>query len=419
MSKELLTSTYKHFQDASKLLNIDNDSLALMQNITREMTVEIPLITDSGRVKNFRGYRVQHNNARGPFKGGVRYDASVDLEEVRSLALLMTWKTALVDVPFGGGKGGINVDTNTLSPTEMERLSRQFIRQLDPILGPNTDIPAPDMYTNAQTMAWFLDEYETRHGNCPAAFTGKPVEIGGLDGRQESTGYGVSFITQKYAERKKYDFHRTNIIIQGFGAVGSYAAERLHRKGFKIIGISDITGAYLSSSDGFHIPEVTEHHKSVGSLEGLDCKKKISNDELLTTPCDFLLPCATGGVIHTENAKKLNCKVIIEGANGPILHEAVPFLKKKKIEVVPDILANSGGVIASYEEWIQNIQGINMSKKQVFANVYTRMENAFFEALDMHKHFKKKDPKGASIRKCCYAIAIKRVYEAMKLRGKL
>lgn len=419
MSSRLLASSYLHFQDASKLLKIDQNSIALMQNITREMSVEIPLITDKGKVKHYTGHRVQHNNSRGPFKGGIRYSKDVNLEEIRALALLMTWKTALVNIPFGGSKGGINVDISALSPSELERLSRQFIKHMDPILGPNTDIPAPDMYTNAQTMAWYLDEYEAMHGNCPAAFTGKPIELGGIDGREEATGYGLAYVLQLYAEKKHFDFHRTSVAIQGFGAVGLHAAQRLYKKGFKIIAISDITGAYLSSSDGFHIPEICEHVKVKGSLKGIECVKKISNEELIVTSCDFLVPCAIGGIIHEKNVNKLACKVIVEGANGPVDYQAVQHLRKKGIVVIPDILANAGGVIASYEEWVQNIQGIFLDKKDTLHKAYQRLKEAFEQSFEHFEWQQANIGQQASLRKACYTIAIQRVHQAMHLRGRI
>lgn len=381
------------------------------------MMIEIPLQMDNGKIINFQGYRVQHNNARGPFKGGIRYDSSVDMNDVRALALLMTWKTALVDIPFGGGKGGINVNTEQLSISELERLSRQFIRRLDPILGENIDIPAPDMYTNPQVMAWFLDEYESRHGSTPAAFTGKPLAIGGIPGRTEATGYGVAFIADNYLRNIQNEKQEKTVIIQGFGNVGKHAARKMDKLGYKVIGISDINGGYFSSK-GLPIKKIIKHFDHTHSLEGIECETLMTNEELLQQPCDCLMPCALGDVIHQGNADQLQCKLIVEGANAPVDYTAIKLLNDKGIEIIPDILANAGGVIASYFEWVQNIQGIHMNRKEVMAKIYDKLESAFHQMIQKHRLLCKKNP-DTTLRDACYVIAVERVQIAMKLRGKL
>ncbi|MEC8460939.1 MAG: Glu/Leu/Phe/Val dehydrogenase [Pseudomonadota bacterium] len=415
--ENIYESCVDHFLKGGAVIKLPKEKLNTLKRITREVIVDIPLQMDNGRIKHFKGYRIQHNNARGPYKGGVRFTDEVNIDELRAQAFIMTWKTALVNVPFGGGKGGICVNRSSLSTTELERLSRSFIQHLEPILGPYTDIPAPDMYTDEQVMAWFLDEYQSSHKRLPASFTGKPVELGGIHGRLESTGYGIGHIVKIYCKKQNLTLSNIRIVIQGFGKVGSHAALKLHQAGCKIIGISDLSGAYINT-EGFHIPSIIQHIEKFKSLRNLSYGKKITHEKLLETPCDFLIPCSKSSIINEHNATNIKCKVaIVEGANAPTTIKACDILKTNQITIIPDILANAGGVIASYEEWSQNIQGTS-SSKNVLHRVYQRLEDSFNECLDRLNEIEATGS-DATLRDVCYSIAIDRVYHATRLRGKI
>ena len=297
------------------------------------------------------------NNTRGPFKGGIRYHQHVDIEEVRALATLMTWKTSLVDIPYGGGKGGIAIDPNKFSKNELERISRKFFNAIDPIIGPNKDIPAPDVNTNAQVMSWFMDEYSKSHGYTPAIVTGKPIELGGSLGREEATGRGTAIITKEAAKKWNIDLNKAEVVIQGFGNVGSYAAKFLDEYGCKIIAVSDVSGG-LYDPQGLDVKSLFDFNKRHRTIDGFKGGKKISNEELLGLKCDFLIPAALGGVIHKMNVDELNCKVIIEAANGPVTFSADEILRKKGVVIIPDAYMNAGGVTVSYFEWVKNLARI-------------------------------------------------------------
>jgi len=391
-------------------------NLGLKQNITkaleipdRELTVEVPFRKDDGEVESVIGFRVQHNNTRGPFKGGIRYHQHVDIEEVRSLATLMTWKTSLLDIPYGGGKGGIGVDPTKYSKTELERMSRRFFRAIDPIIGVNVDIPAPDVNTNAQVMSWFMDEYSQLHGYSPAIVTGKPLELGGSAGREAATGRGTAVITRETAEKWNIELNNAKVVIQGFGNVGSYAAKFLHEYGCKIIAVSDVTGG-LYDPDGLDIPSLFDFNYANKTIDGFDQGKKISNDELLALECDFLIPAALGSAINEKNVDSLNCKVIVEAANGPVTGSAANKLWDRKVGIIPDILTNAGGVTVSYFEWVQNLQQFKWTEEDVNKKLEEKMVHAFNEVFELKKN------KQVPMRIASFMVAIDRVHAAYNLR---
>lgn len=390
--------------------------LGLEQNIAkaleipdRELTVEVPFRRDSGDMDSVIGFRVQHNNTRGPFKGGIRYHEHVDIDEVRSLATLMTWKTSLLDIPYGGGKGGIGVNPSNFSKTELERMSRRFFRAIDPIIGVNVDIPAPDVNTNAQVMSWFMDEYSQVHGYSPAIVTGKPLELGGSEGREAATGRGTAVITREASEKWGIDLKDCKVVIQGFGNVGSYAAKFLHAYGCKIIAVSDVSGG-LHDKDGLDIPSLFDYNRRNRTIKGFEQGKNITNEQLLALDCDFLIPAALGSAINDSNAHSLNCKVIIEAANGPVTGDAANKLWDKRIAIIPDILTNAGGVTVSYFEWVQNLQQFKWSEDEVNQKLDKKMIQAFEEVYSI-----KKD-QGVPMRIASFMAAIDRVQSAYKLR---
>ena len=375
----------------------------------RELTVEVPFRRDNGEVESVIGFRVQHNNTRGPFKGGIRYHQHVDIQEVRSLATLMTWKTSLLDIPYGGGKGGIGIDPSKYSKTELERMSRRFFRAIDPIIGVNVDIPAPDVNTNAQVMSWFMDEYSQLHGYSPAIVTGKPLELGGSEGREAATGRGTAIITRETAEKWEIDLQGAQIVVQGFGNVGSYAAKFLHEYGCRIIAVSDVSGG-LYDPDGLDIPTLFEYNYKHRTIDGFEQGKKITNEELLALECDFLIPAALGSAINEQNVDKLNCKVIVEAANGPVTGDAANKLWDKKIGIIPDILTNAGGVTVSYFEWVQNLQQFKWDEEDVNAKLENKMVKAFNEVYALKKE------KNVPMRIASFMVAIDRVQTAYNLR---
>ena len=400
------SAAYKH---AIKELGLKPNIANTLEMPDRELTVEVPFRKDNGEMESVLGFRVQHNNTRGPFKGGIRYHEHVDIEEVRSLATLMTWKTSLLDIPYGGGKGGIGVDPSKYSRTELERMSRNFFRAIDPIIGVNIDIPAPDVNTNAQVMSWFMDEYSQTHGYTPAIVTGKPLELGGSEGREAATGRGTAVITRETADKWGIKLKDAKVVIQGFGNVGSYAAKFLHEYGCKIIGVSDVTGG-LYDADGLDIPSLFEHNSKNRTIDGFKQGKKISNDELLALECDFMIPAALGSAINKSNVDSLNCKVIVEAANGPVTGDAANKLWDRKIGIIPDILTNAGGVTVSYFEWVQNLQQFKWTEDDVNAKLETKMVNAFNEVFEL------REKNNVPMRIASFMVAIDRVHKAYALR---
>lgn len=398
------------FERAADHLELPESHRKLLKTAKREVTVEVPLEMDNGDLQVLIGYRVQHNNSRGPMKGGLRYHWEVDLDEVRALASLMTWKTAVVNIPYGGAKGGICVDPRGLSRKENERMTRKFVDQIHEIVGPDQDIPAPDMYTNSETMAWIRNQWEKYHGFNPACITGKPVEDYGAKGREEATGRGCGILAFKLLQRRGHNPRDTRVAIQGFGNVGSHAAKYMVESEFKIEAISDISGAYFRKG-GLDIPAALKHTLQKGSLEGFCGGDKISNADLLALDVDMLVPSALGGVITDENVDTIKARYIIEGANGPIHAGADQKLFERGIVVLPDILANAGGVTVSYFEWVQNRQYYSWDLNRVRAQLDSVLTAAFEDVWqESQKH-------NVSLRTAAFMIAIRRVHRATILAG--
>ena len=397
------------YKSAVEKLGLKSNIARALEIPDRELKVEIPFRRDNGEIDSVVGYRVQHNNTRGPFKGGIRYHHHVDIDEVRSLATLMTWKTALVDIPYGGGKGGIGINPSDYSKVELERISRKFFRAIDPIIGVNIDIPAPDVNTNAKVMSWFMDEYSQTHGYTPGIVTGKPLELGGSEGREAATGRGTAIITREAAEKWNIDLKGAKVVVQGFGNVGSYAAKFLHEYGCKIIGVSDISGG-LYAPEGFDVEELFDYNYKHRTIDGYQYGKKITNEELLALKCDFLIPAALGSAINEDNVDSLNCKIIIEAANGPVTGEAADKLWNKKIAIIPDILTNAGGVTVSYFEWVQNLQQFKWPEDEINQKLEQKMVAAFNEVYAV------KQNKNVPMRIASFMVAIDRVSTAYNLR---
>ncbi len=399
-----------HFDVAAGKINLDHAMWELLKMPFREIKVHMPLRMDDGRLEIFVGYRIQHSQARGPMKGGIRYHKDVSLGEVRALASVMTWKTAIADIPFGGAKGGIACNPKELSQAELERLTRAFVSRIDDNIGPNLDIPAPDVNTNPQVMAWIMDEYSRRHGYTPGAVTGKPVELGGSLGRIEATGRGVTYVTLEALKDIGMAAKGAAVAIQGIGNVGSYAARFLAAEGCKIVGISDSRGG-LHNPNGLNVSKVIMYKEEKDTLKGFPEADYISNRELLELPCDILIPAALEGVITGENANGVKAKLLIEAANIPTAPEADDILLDKGVYIVPDMLANAGGVIVSYFEWTQNLQASYWEEDRVNRKLHKIMLDAYGLLKDVAAQNK------VPMRTAAYAIAIEKVAKAIRLRG--
>ncbi len=400
-----------NFELAAKKINLTDELAMLIRTPDRELRVELPVLMDDGKLHSVIGYRVQHNNARGPYKGGIRYHQEVDLDEVRALASLMTWKTAIVDIPFGGAKGGVTIDPSKLSSGELERLTRAFTSKIDLIIGPAEDIPAPDVNTNAQTMAWMMDEYSKSHGYSPGVVTGKPIELGGSLGREEATGRGISIALRESARTHHLDLKKITVAVQGFGNVGSHTARILEQEmGVKVVAVSDVKGGTYNPR-GIRYADVVNHIKNSGSVLGLKGGVKLSNEELLELKCDVLIPAALGNQLRADNANKIKAKLIIEAANGPTTYDADEIFASKNITVVPDIYANAGGVTVSYFEWVQNVQRFRWDYERVMAEL-EKIMTASYGAV-VHSSEKHKVP----LRIGAFILAVERVAKAAKLRG--
>jgi glutamate dehydrogenase (NAD(P)+) len=401
------------FNSAADRLDLPPAVREMLVMAKREVQVQVTIERDNGELANFIGFRVQHDNSRGPMKGGLRYHPEVDLDEVRALASLMTWKTAVVDLPYGGAKGGIGVDPSTLSRKELEKLTRAFVDQIHDIVGPDTDIPAPDMGTDHQVMAWFRNQWEKYHGFHPAVITGKPVEEYGAKGREEATGRGVGALTVKLCKRLGRKPEETRIAIQGFGNVGSHAAKFLHEAQFPVVAVSDVTGMYYLK-EGLNVPDILRHklQNPRGLLSGYShCEVRPADELLALQDVDILIPAALGGVIRKENVASIHAPIIIEAANGPIWPEADEALEKKGTIVLPDILANAGGVTVSYFEWVQNRQHYRWSLDRVRQELDRTMSDAFenvWHTAQQHQ---------VSLRTAAFMIAIQRVQRANALSG--
>ena len=403
--------TTNQFETAADLLGLSSAMRKRLCTPFREITVQVPVLMDNGQVEIFLGHRVQHNGARGPTKGGVRYHPTVDLHEVRGLATLMTWKTALLDLPFGGAKGGVNVDPKLLSKTELERLTRKFTERIAIALGPYRDIPAPDMGTNGQTMAWMLDEYSQKRGYSPAVVTGKPIGLGGSLGREEATGRGVMITMREAAPDLGIQWRGATAVIQGFGNVGSHLAAALFAEGLKVVAVTDAEGG-VYNADGLNVPELMEYTKRTGSVAAYAGAEAISNEQLWRVKCDYMVPAALGGVITKEdNVDDLDCKVVVEAANAPTTPIADKVLEERGIAVLPDFLANAGGVVVSYFEWTQNLQQLRWELEQVNAGLERKMISAYRDVKTLAGQ------KNVSMRTAAYALALRRVADAEEMRG--
>jgi glutamate dehydrogenase (NAD(P)+) len=405
------TETTNHYlQRAFDLLKLSPRYKTLLMTPSRELRVELAIELDSGEIGNFIGYRIQHDNSRGPYKGGLRYHPDVDLDEVRSLASLMTWKTAVLDVPFGGAKGGIQVDPGKLTRREIERLSRRFIDQIGDVIGPDADIPAPDMNTNAGVMAWMFDQYSKRFGYAPGVVTGKPVELHGSYGRDAATGRGCLFAIRETLTTAGKKVAGSRFAVQGFGNVGSWFSRLAHDEGGRIVAVSDIKGG-IFNGDGLDIPKVAEHAKASGSVVGFPGSTPISNEDLLIADCDVLVPAALGHVLTKDNAPNVKAKWVLEAANGPTTAEADDIFDQRGIVGIPDIYANAGGVTVSYFEWTQNTQQFRWPEEQVNRELEKHM-------IESYRSIKKTmDEFSCSMRTAAFALAVTRVKEATDLRG--
>ena len=398
------------YDKAADLLEIPEQHKAIMRNCYRELKVQITLPRDDGGLSEFFGFRVQHNGARGPYKGGIRYHPSVDMDEVRALASLMTWKTAVVNIPYGGAKGGVNCDPRKMSPNEIQQLTRTFTRKIDMALGVYRDIPAPDVGTNAQVMTWLMDEYGRKHGYSPAIVTGKPVSLGGSRGRESATGLGVFFTTRWAAKEIGLDLKGARVVVQGFGNVGSWVARYLSDAGARVTAIADAGGA-VRNEKGLDVNALSSHVRASKSVAGFAGGEAVPAEKIFEVPCDILIPAALNGVITDENVGGIQAKLVVEGANNPINPHADHVLKERGIPVVPDILANAGGVTVSYFEWTQNLQQFYWSEQEVQTKLEATMERAYREVSEMARKYQ------VPMRMAAFMVAIQRVYEAVLLRG--
>jgi glutamate dehydrogenase (NAD(P)+) len=399
------------FDFAARKLNLDDGIWKILRYPSREIIVHIPVLMDDGTIEVFTGYRVQHSVARGPAKGGIRYAPDVSLDEVRALASWMTWKCAVVNIPFGGSKGGVICDPKNMSQGELERMTRRYTAELIPFIGPEKDVPAPDMNTNEQTMAWIMDTYSMHMGQTETAVvTGKPVNLGGSRGRKEATGRGISVCCDEAIKYLGMTIEGCRVIVQGFGNVGSNAAHLLYKKGYTIIGITEWDGA-LYNAEGIDVPALLEHRAKAGTINGFAKGQSVDKDELITRECEILIPAATENVITSQNAAKLQCKILCEGANGPTTTVADDILEEKKVFVIPDILANAGGVTASYFEWVQDRMGYFWTE----AEVNQRLDAIMTESIkDVLKYAESHD---VNNRIAAYMLAIDRVAYTTKQRG--
>jgi len=401
----------RNFDLAADQLELDYDVRAMIKWPERCLTVSVPVRMDNGTITRFEGYRVQHNTARGPAKGGIRFHPSVTLDEIKALATWMTWKCAIVNIPFGGGKGGVACNPLEMSKRELEHLTRRYTSAILPVIGPDVDIPAPDVYTNAQTMAWIMDTYSMMKGHSvPGVVTGKPVSIGGTLGRVDATGRGVFYTIQCAAEHLKMKLDESKAVVQGFGNVGSHSAKFLHEAGCRVIGVSDVNGA-LYDEKGIDIIRLIQHVQKAGTIVGFRDAQSIERDELFAIESDIFVPAALENCITKENAHQLKTRIIAEGANGPTTPEADEVLFQKDVFIIPDILCNAGGVTVSYFEWAQDEQHVFWDEKEIYVRLERIMKSSFDEVLKIH--LKRK----VNMRLAANMLGIGRVAEATLVRG--
>jgi glutamate dehydrogenase (NAD(P)+) len=404
-------SMMERFDEAAHRLDLDPNIYKILRWPSREITLHIPVLMDDGNYQVFTGYRVQHNFARGPAKGGIRYSPDVSLDEVRALAAWMTWKCAVVNIPFGGAKGGVICDPREMSPGELERMTRRYASELMDFIGPERDVPAPDMNTNEQTMAWIMDTYSmhVRH-TVTAVVTGKPVEIGGSRGRREATGRGLLFVCNEACKKFNLPYADTRVIVQGAGNVGGTAALLMQQEGYQVIGIGDITGA-LYNPQGLDVAGVLKYLKENKTVEGYREAEHISGSELLEMECEILMPAATENVITSQNADRIKCRILAEGANGPTTADADEIVAAKNIFVIPDILANAGGVTVSYFEWVQDRMGYFWNEQTVNDRLLEIMVASFADVVRIAEKYQ------VNTRLAAYMLAIDRVAYDTRLRG--
>ena len=406
----MLDGTIASVDASIRSLNLEDDMRAVLIEPWREIQVALPVLMDDGNVRVFRGYRSQHNAARGPYKGGIRYHPNADLNHVRALGMLMTWKTALADVPFGGAKGGVSVDPRELSTHELNRLTRRYTMSMHHVLGVNRDIPAPDLGTSAQTMAWIMDAYGSIHGHTPGIVTGKPIELGGSLGRAEAPGRGAAIVGTRAIVDNGSTPEQSTVVVQGYGAVGASAAKTISEDGAKVIAVSDVDGAIINSR-GLDIDALDRIVIEGGVVSDLDDADQLNNDELLELKCNVLIPAAIEDVITTQNASKVQADIIVEGANRPVTSGADEILVDSNKQVVPDILANAGGVIASYFEWAQNIQVFNWELERVNRELGQLINRAY----DVTRA--RAEQTGSTMREAAFDVAVSRVAETIKIRS--
>jgi glutamate dehydrogenase (NAD(P)+) len=407
-----LDAVSHYFDAAADRLQLPDGFRGVVRMSEREIQVQIPIRLRDGEIHAFTGFRVQHNSARGPYKGGIRYHQRVDLDEIRAMAALMTWKTAIVDVPFGGAKGGVNCPAKEFNETELELVTRAFVDRIGDVLGPTRDIPAPDVNTNAQVMAWVMDEYGKLHGDSPAVVTGKPVSIGGSLGRQSATGRGVVYVYQEAAAALGISPDATRVVVQGFGNVGSWAAQLITELGCRLVGVSNSSGA-IHREAGIDPHSLLLHLADGGKLVeyAAGATEAITHEDLLGLDCEVLIPAALGGAIHAGNADSVRARMVLEGANNPTTPKADEILNGNGVLVVPDVLANAGGVIVSYFEWAQNLQHFGWTEAEVNERLAGRMQRAYREVQARAR------AGGVSLRVASYELGIQRVIEAGRLRG--
>lgn len=405
-------SMMERFRFAAEILNLDEGMFQYLASPVKQIIISVPVVMDSGKIKVFEGFRVIHDNVLGPSKGGIRFSPDVNLDEVKALASWMTWKCAVVNVPFGGAKGGIRCDPKALSKSELERLTRRYTANMLEIFGPNKDIPAPDMNTDEQVMAWIMDTYSMNAQRTETAVvTGKPIILGGSQGRKEATGRGVVTVTLAALNKMGLMPNKTKVAVQGFGNVGSVSAQLMYEQGAKIIAVSDISGGYYNEA-GLDIPEMIAYSQNNrNSLEGYSKAEMISNEELLELECEVLIPAAKEDQISRHNAHKIKANIIAEGANGPVTANADSILQDNGVMVIPDILANAGGVTVSYFEWVQDRQGYFWTEERVNRRLNRMMRNAFDNLYSVSEEHK------ITLRQAAYVYAINRVATTLKLRG--
>jgi glutamate dehydrogenase (NAD(P)+) len=406
----VLASAQEYFDRAAQVMGLDERTRAMLVNPEREVKVHLTIERDNGQLATFTGYRVQHNSARGPMKGGLRYHPTVDMDDAAGLAALMTWKTAVVDLPFGGAKGGIACDPKALSRDELERLTRKLVQKIHDIIGPRRDIPAPDVNTNAEVMAWIMSEYSKIHGFSPAVVTGKPVELHGSAGRDEATGLGVVYVIEEVLADAHRSFAESAFVVQGFGNVGSHAARCIHARGGKVIAVSDSSSGVLNR-EGLDVAALLQHTAGGNRASSFSGGDRITNEELLTLPCDVLVPAALEDVFDATIAGEVQASIVVEAANGPTPPEAHDVFRARGIMVVPDILANAGGVSVSYLEWVQNLQQVSWTEEEVRNHLGKRMKAAYRAVANLAQD------RGLDLRTAALVIAIGRVGRAAVLQG--